>query len=281
MAGVMQMICAWKQLLSVLPPDIGQQVDSAGKETMQELRLRLNAPPEMVCGTGSVWLKGTAKKEDLNYIVNSASRYSPWCASTMALGYITAPGGHRIGICGDAVLHADAPGSFQSITSLCIRVARDYPGAADKIKDIWKSILIIGAPGWGKTTLLRDLTRRIANDRVVCVVDEREELFPEDIQRGKRMDVLHGFPKPRGMNMMLRTMGPDYIAVDEITAEQDCAGLIQAANCGVRLIATAHGSGLQDLRQRPLYQPLLDRKIFQTIVLLNKDKSYSVERVVS
>ena len=59
------------------------------------------------------------------------------------------------------------------------------------------------------------------------------------------------------------------------------AGLIQAANCGVRLIATAHGSGLQDLRQRPLYQPLLDRKIFQTIVLLNKDKSYSVERVVS
>lgn len=83
------------------------------------------------------------------------------------------------------------------------------------------------------------------------------------------------------MNMMLRTMGPDYIAVDEITAEPDCAGLIQAANCGVRLIATAHGSGLQDLRQRPLYQPLLDRKIFQTIVLLNKDKSYSVERVVS
>lgn len=275
------MICAWKQLLTVLPPEIGSQVDRVGRETMQELRLRLDAPPEMVTCSGSIWLKGTVKKEDLNYVVNSASRYSPWCASTMASGYITAPGGHRIGICGDAVFHTDAPSSFQRITSLCIRTARDFPGAADKILDTWKSILIIGAPGWGKTTLLRDLARRIANDRVVCVVDEREELYPEGIQRGKRMDVLHGFSKPQGMDIVLRTMGPDYIAVDEITAEADCAGLIQAANCGVRLIATAHGSGLQDMKQRTLYRPLVDRNIFQTIVVLKKDKSYSVERVVS
>ncbi|MDO5545212.1 MAG: ATPase, T2SS/T4P/T4SS family [Eubacteriales bacterium] len=275
------MICAWKQLLTVLPPEIGTQVDSSGRETMQALRLRLNAPPEMVTGAGSVWLTGTVKKEHLNYVINSASRYSPWCASTMASGYITAPGGHRIGICGDAVFQPDAPGSFQRITSLCIRTARDYPGASDKILDTWKSILIVGAPGWGKTTLLRDLARRIANDRVVCVVDEREELYPEGIQRGRRMDVLHGFPKPQGVDMVLRTMGPDYIAVDEITAEEDCAGLIQAANCGVRLIATAHGVGMQDLKRRALYQSLLDRNIFQTFVLLKKDKSYSVERMIS
>lgn len=277
----MRMNCAWKQLLSVLPPKIGAQVDCGGQKTMQELRLRLDAPPEMVTDSGSIWLKEATTKEELNYVVNSASRYSPWCASTMTRGYLTAPGGHRIGICGDAVFQPDKPCSFQRITSLCIRVARDYPGVADNIMDTWKSILIMGAPGWGKTTLLRDLARKIANDRVVCVVDEREELFPEGIRRGRRMDVLHGFTKPQGVDMVLRTMGPDYIAVDEITAEEDCAGLIQAANCGVRLIATAHGSGLQDLRQRLLYQPLLERRVFQIIVLLKRDKSYCVERMVS
>ena len=275
------MICAWKQLMNVLPPEIGTQVDRAGKETLQELRLRLDAPPEMVTGAGSVWLEGTVKKEDLHYVVNAASRYSPWCASTMAQGYLTAPGGHRIGICGDAVWSTDVQASFQRITSLCIRAARDYPGAADKIMDTRKSVLIVGAPGWGKTTLLRDLARRISNDRVVCVVDERGELYPDGIPRGKRMDVLYGFPKPRGMDMALRTMGPEYIAVDEITADADCAGLIQAANCGVRLIATAHASGIQDLKRRPIYQSLLDSRIFQTFVLLRKDKTYCVERVVS
>ena len=275
------MICAWKQLLSVLPHEIGAQVDSVGRDTMQELRLRLNAQPEIVSAAGSVWLKQTVRQEDLNYVVNAASRYSPWCASTIKQGYLTAPGGHRIGICGDAVCHCDTSGGFQRITSLCIRVARDYPGAADRILDTWRSVLIVGAPGWGKTTLLRDLARRIAKDRVVCVVDEREELFPEGLQRGKRMDVLHGYSKPRGIDMVLRTMRPDYIAVDEITGESDCYGLIQAVNCGVRLIATAHGAGLLDLKQRVVYQPLVDRKIFHTIVLLKKDKSYSVERVVS
>lgn len=275
------MICAWKQLLSVLPPEIESQADRIGKETIQELRLRLDAPAEMITDSGSIWLNGTVKQDSLNYVVNAASRYSPWCASTMSKGYITAPGGHRIGICGDAVFHSDKPGSFQKITSLCIRVARDFPGIADNILETDNSILIVGAPGWGKTTLLRDLARRIAMDSVVCVVDEREELYPDGIQRGKRMDVLRGFPKAQGMDMVLRTMGPDYIAVDEITAQTDCDGLMRAANCGVKLLATVHASGMQDLKRRELYLSLLDRKVFQIIVLLRRDKSFCLERVVS
>lgn len=275
------MICAWKQLLSVLPPEIGTYVNRTGRESLQALRLRLNAPAEMVTDSGSIWLTGTVKQDDLNYVVNAASRYSPWCASTMTSGYLTAPGGHRIGLCGDAVLHTDKPGSFQKITSLCIRVARDFPGIADGIGDSNASILIAGAPGWGKTTLLRDLSRNVAWGSVVCVVDERTELFPDGIQRGRRMDVLHGFPKAQGVDMVLRTMGPEFIAVDEITAQADCDGLLHAANCGVKLLSTVHASSMQDLKQKKLYRSLLDREVFQTFVFLQKDKSYCVERMVS
>lgn len=275
------MICAWKQLLNILPPGIRTQVDSAGKESLQELRLRLNAPPEMITAGGSIWLSGRVNKEDLNYVVNSASHYSPWCAGTMKQGYLTVPGGHRIGICGNRISESTSTGSFQTISSLCIRVARDFPGVANQVPDGVGSILILGAPGWGKTTLIRDLARRISQKRIVCVVDERGELFPEGIQRGKRMDVLCGCPKPYGIEMALRTMGPEYIAVDEITAEEDCKSLIQAANCGVQLIATAHAFGMQDLKERQLYRVLLDKGIFQTFLLLHKDKSYCVERMVS
>lgn len=275
------MICAWKQLLNILPPEIRTQVDPAGRETLQELRLRLGFPPEMITADGSIWISGMAGKEELDYVLNAASRYSPWCAGTMAQGYITAPGGHRIGICGDCVARGGTAGGFQTITSLCIRIARDYPGVADQVPDEEGSILILGAPGWGKTTLLRDLARKISQKRVVCVVDERGEVFPQGIQRGKRMDVLHGFPKPQGIDMVLRTMGPECIAVDEITAQEDCNGLIRAANCGVRLMATAHACGMQDLKRRSLYRELLDKGIFRTFVLLDKDKSYRVERMVS
>lgn len=275
------MICAWKQLLNVLPSGIRMQVESDGGKTLQELRLRLGSPPEMITADGSTWLSGKVGKEEMDFVVNSASQYSPWCTGTMSQGYLTIPGGHRIGICGSYVPRNGTTGGIQQISSLCIRVARDFPGAAKRASDSDGSILILGAPGWGKTTLLRDLARQISQRRIVCVVDERGELFPEGIPRGRRMDVLLGCPKTRSIEMTLRTMGPEYIAVDEITAKEDCDALVQAANCGVQLLATAHAYGMQDLRKRPLYQMLLERRIFQTFLLLHKDKSYCVERMVS
>ena len=97
------MMCAWKELLSILPPRLRREVDSLGKESAQELRLRINAPPELVLGGKEIWLRENVTEEDLNFIINTASRYSPWAAATMGQGYLTAPGGHRIGLCGEAV----------------------------------------------------------------------------------------------------------------------------------------------------------------------------------
>lgn len=273
------MTCAWKELLAILPTRMRREVDYLGKETMQELRLRINAPPELVLGSGSKWLTGSVTREELNFVVNTASRYSPWAASTMAQGYLTAPGGHRIGLCGEAVCQNGKMEGIREIHSLCIRIARDFTGIAGSAADIQGSLLIIGAPGWGKTTLLRDLIRKRAETQCISVVDERGELFPSGFSRGRKMDVLTGCPKAEGIETVLRTMGPDGIAVDEITAEDDCQALIRAANCGVWLIATAHAASVWDVRQRYVYRSLVEQRIFETVLVLHRDKSYRVERM--
>lgn len=273
------MMCAWTEFLGILPQKLRRDVDRMGKESLQELRLRMGAPPELVTGTGSQWLPGTINRSDLNFVVNAASSYSPWAAATIAQGYLTAPGGHRIGLCGEAVCRNGSMEGIREISSLCIRIARDFPGIARNAENVKGSILILGAPGWGKTTLLRDLIRRRGEREPISVVDERGELFPVGFSRGKRVDVLTGCPKAEGILTVLRTMGPGAIGVDEITEERDCVALLQAANCGVRLLATAHATSLQDICSRKIYRTLLENHVFDWFLVLHRDKTYSVERM--
>lgn len=274
------MRCAWKELLSILPIWLRQELGPVEKDMLQEIRLRMNAPPELILSGNSRWLSRNITLDDLNFCINAASRYSPWAASTSASGFITASGGHRIGICGQAVYKAGQITGISNISSLCIRVARDFPGIAADLSGRRDSVLILGAPGWGKTTLLRDLIRQRADrGEHIAVIDQRSELFPgEHFLKGKCTDILTGCDKAAGMEMVLRTMGPDCMAVDEITAETDCTGLIQAAWCGVKLLATAHAASMEDFRSRPVYKPLLQSSVFDTIIVLHGDKSWHLER---
>lgn len=273
------MRCAWDELLRVLPMWMRQDVDRLGKMAMQELRLRLGLPPELFCRDGSLVLDRVVTTEDLSFVINAASRYSPWNTATAAQGYLTAPGGHRIGICGEVVAQGGNIQGIRRVRSLCIRVARDFPGISKGIP--MGSVLILGKPGAGKTTLLRDLIRQRSESDIgsVAVVDERGELFPQGFSTGKRTDILTGCPKGEGILMLLRSMGPSTIAVDEITEEADALALMQAYGCGVELLATAHGSSAADLRNRPVYRKLLEAGIFETVVLLQSDKSWRAERI--
>ena len=218
-------------------------------------------------------------KEELGSIVNLASRYSPWAATTAASCYITAPGGHRIGMCGEAVIQEGRMRGIRQVNSLCIRIARDIPGIAKELRSITGSILIIGSPGSGKTTLLRDLIRYRNERHSVSVVDERGELFPKGVLSGPRIDVLTGCSKVQGVELLLRTMSPGTIAVDEITAAEDCNALIKAGWCGVDLLATAHASSRTDLHSRPVYAPLVKSHLFETLIVLRSDKSWKMERM--
>jgi len=275
------MMCAWNELISILPAWLGREVDSRYTDTLQELRLRLDMPPQLVQKDTAEWLSRNISASDLNFCINAASRYSPWTAQTASQGYITVRGGHRIGICGTVVVRDGAMTGIQTVRSVCIRVARDFPDIAAPFRNRNGSILIIGPPGSGKTTLLRDLIRQLSQKECISVVDERGELFPDEFSQGcKSVDVLSGCPKVIGIDTLLRTMGPKTIAVDEITAAEDCMALLNACWCGVRLIATAHAATLSDLRSRHLYKPLISEKIFEHILIMHRDKTIHEERMI-
>lgn len=273
------MKCAWNELLSILPLWMRDEVDRLGKEKLQELRLRIGDVPQLILGEKRLSVNRGVVPDDINYVVNTASRYSPWAATTAAQGYITAPGGHRIGICGQAVMQDGSMTGVRYPESLCIRVARDFPGVALRGRQLDGNVLIIGPPGSGKTTFLRDLIRQKAHSKNISVVDDRCEIFPKGFYRGINIDVLSGSDKETGIVCLIRTMSPDIVAADEITSEKDCMALQKACWCGVNLLATAHAGSVEELKKRTIYSPIIKNGVFDYVIVLQKDKSWHVERV--
>lgn len=281
------MMCAWKPFLEIIPHWMRDFVDKHGANTLQELRMRINAPPQLKLKDRTITMNRAIAAEDIKMCINLVTRYSPWSVSTVPKCYFTTAGGHRIGICGNAVVEKGDIITMRELTSLCIRVARDYQGIARPLADMKGSVLIVGKPGSGKTTLLRDYIRQISNHRCenITVVDERQEIFPYYNGRfcfeiGSYTDVISGCGKNAGIEAALRNTGPSAIAVDEITAEEDCDALIRAGWCGVDLIATAHAGSKSDLLSRPVYQPLVKTNLFDNLIVMHDDKTWHVEGMV-
>lgn len=280
------MNCALDALIGLLPSWMRSDVDKHGKVDLQEIRMRINLPAELITASGIIVLNRKIRSEDIEYCINAASRYSPWTAQTAAQGYITASGGHRIGVCGEAVISNGAMIGLRKATMLCVRVARDFPGISKGIPLHNRSILIIGRPGSGKTTLLRDLIRNYSDSTQgsISVVDERGEIFPflngtSIFLTGKHTDILSGCRKDAGIDSVLRCMGPSAIAIDEITAQADTMALQNAAYCGVQLFATAHAGSKQEFLQRTVYRPIIESRIFDTLLVMQQDKSWKMERI--
>lgn len=296
-----------REILFLLPNKLRGILDNLlpmQVQEIEEIRLREGRPLILRLSTGELMLtdKGCATekmqeayyvtKDDLQRTLQLISQSSVYAIEEeLRNGYLTLPGGHRIGFVGEAVIEQGRVKTLKNISSLNIRVAHERIGCADPIipylydpkTQVPYHTLIISPPRCGKTTLLRDIIRQFSEGigdfkKVsfnVGLVDERSEiagcyLGTPQKNVGPRTDVLDGCPKAEGMIMLVRSMSPQIVATDEIGRREDVEALEEMLNAGVTVFTTVHGRDLADLEQRPNISNLIKHNFFQRYVILGR-----------
>lgn len=278
-------------------------------EKMQEIRLRMGAPLGIIYDGKEFFVdregRLTGKAEE-GYVVQYGqiretieyiSNYSLYAfEEELRQGYITVKGGHRIGVAGRMIWERQGAKNLKHISFINIRLAHQVVGCAGKVLPYIRQgssichTLIISPPRCGKTTLLRDLIRQLSNGDenypgvTVGVVDERSELGacymgkPQN-DLGCRTDILDNCPKVEGMMMLVRSMAPQVIAVDEVGSREDVEAMEYVMNSGIHLVATVHGNTIDEIKNKPILGELVREKVFQRYILLEAGKIGCVENI--
>lgn len=263
-------------------------------EHAEEIRLRMDRPACFaVAGREYTFSSRAVTERDINCVIERATGASLHSyLSQLAEGYIYSRG-LRIGVCGEAAVQNGEISGFRRFTSLNIRIPHEFEGDLGTVYarlfgKTGTSVLVLAPPGVGKTTVLRELIRRLSDSGInISVVDERGELtagYPGEggFDLGANTDILSGVKKSRAAIMMLRAMSPQYIALDEITDSEDIHAVREISGCGVSLLATAHASSHDDLNRREVYRELLKDGIFDyalEIYIRSEKREYTERRL--
>lgn len=269
------------------------RLDPKIQSRVEEIRLRAGKPVLLTVNADKYFLGSSEKLiatgEDIKEILSSLTEHSIYSkAENILNGYFSVKGGIRVGVCGNFIYEDSRLSNINSFTSLNIRIPRALKGISRPIaRFLYKngtihSVLIISPPGQGKTTLLRDLARSVANGedfraQNCCIIDERSEIagiYGEGqlFDVGEMSDVLNGAKKPDGIRIAVRTLAPDVIVTDEIGDAQDIRALSEARNSGVTIIATAHANDIGRLQNRLIFKKMIEEKLFGRYVVLGNSQ---------
>ena len=259
--------------------------------------------------------------KDVEETLQCAARYSLYAyEEELRQGFLTVQGGHRIGVAGRVVAEGGRIRTIQPVTFLNVRFAHQVCGCADGVMPFLleeqtgnlRNTLFISPPRCGKTTLLRDVIRQVSDgvpvpygaavpgsltapdgdsggrrrSFTVGVVDERSEIaacfqgIPQN-DVGVRTDVLDGCPKALGMMLLIRSMAPEVVAVDEIGSKEDLDALRYVMNCGCRILATVHGTSMEDIEKKPGLGEFLRERRFERYVVLGNARGPGTVRNIS
>ena len=258
-------------------------------DNVTEIRLRKNAPLVVMIGEKRFFatLNGCltsvcgkncfiVSAELFHQTFEAVCRYSVHSFyNDICSGFITLEGGHRVGICGTAVMDGKNVANVKNISSLNFRIARSVRGCADDIYRRCFSVrpcnfLIAGAPARGKTTLLRDLCRCLGEHYKVSLIDSRGELasvydgIPQN-DVGVNTDVFNSYSRSSGIETAVRVMSPDLIVCDEI-GEQDAHAVEYAMLCGVKVCTSVHGTNIADVKKKLPFYSSFDIIVFLSSV---------------
>lgn len=289
-----------RQILPVLAKNIAVALEDKELdfEGLQEIRLRAEKPLAVIYKGKEIFVSGREEKpvivtgREIRETMDYISSYSLYAyENEMRQGFITIEGGHRVGMAGQTVIEEKQVKNMKYISSVNIRISHEVKGCATEVLPYLTKngelchTLIISPPRCGKTTLLRDIVRQASDGckwvkgTTVGVVDERSEIAGCYMGRpqndlGIRTDILDGCPKAEGMLMLIRSMSPRILAVDEIGAAEDVQAIEYALHCGCIMLATAHGASMEELRRKPLFDALIENRRFERyVVLSNRERT--------